>query len=745
MSQQTQDDGGRSIDLCTENPLSPNFPRSILSVSQEEFYGQDSAHQPLELTIKEGLTEREVELPLDLQGHVFIVGPAGSVDSEECKDSKYVVKPTSDGWTSAFNGDGMIYRLDFGEGKASLSTRLVKTPCYYADAATHNNPDYGFKFRNFGLARLSLHLGFRNRLNTAFLPMRFSHQNERLLITWDVGRPYEIDPRSLALVAPVGWNQDWYSLVKMRITEAFPFPLIMTTTHPCFDPNTDEMFTVNAGKSLHTILWLSRLLIYNFEQIQEFLAKIPCKRLIKTIIQGTHIVFHKFKQFLIFLTPILRFFGFKSNDFVYLIRWDGNSVGGLQKWEVLLPNCVPIRIEQSMHQMGLTKDYIVLVDTAFKIVVEDLLPKFKNKKNWSKAAQSIARQFLSYPQLPYVNAYIVARSDLKPGVSSVKAVPVKISPEMAHFLVDYDNPDDKITLHAAYGCAADPAEFIHLIDHSIYDDPQITENLRQLAGMVPAPMDVSRLGCCVIDVKSGTYEQALVSVEESCEYTWNLAIYAYRDEMPVEQLQHIYWNSWGCWQEILSKFIFNMYKKYDNRTISVEEICDIISKGKPANLCREDIERTEEGVKLKISDNYNFPPGYFGNSPQFVPRAGKVGATEGYIVCVVLYTDNLISQSSNDALKTKDWSNNTEIWIFNAENLQQGPLYRLSHSKLNIGITVHSTWLKEIVSRPDNNYNIRLDYDPSIERHRKKSIREQMRNLFEKEVYPHFEKNHSDK
>jgi hypothetical protein len=47
----------------------------------------------------------------------------------------------------------------------------------------------------------------------------------------------------------------------------------------------------------------------------------------------------------------------------------------------------------------------------------------------------------------------------------------------------------------------------------------------------------------------------------------------------------------------------------------------------------------------------------------------------------------------------------------------------------------------KIVSRPDNNYNIRLDYDPSIERHPKKSIREQMRDLFEKEVYPHFEQN----
>ncbi|HEY9851902.1 MAG TPA: hypothetical protein V6D28_20685 [Leptolyngbyaceae cyanobacterium] len=139
MTQQIQRSAEFANDPCTEKTSSPQFPRSILSVSQEEFYGQDSAHQPLKLTIKEGLTEREVELPLDLQGHVFIVGPAGSVDSEKCPNSEYVVKPTGDGWTSAFNGDGMIYRLDFAEGKARLSTRLVKTPCYYADVATHHD------------------------------------------------------------------------------------------------------------------------------------------------------------------------------------------------------------------------------------------------------------------------------------------------------------------------------------------------------------------------------------------------------------------------------------------------------------------------------------------------------------------------------------------------------------------------------------------------------------------------------
>jgi carotenoid cleavage dioxygenase-like enzyme len=48
--------------------------------------------------------EIEGNLPEDLQGHVFIVAPVGTVESGGL--------PFKDG-DSLLNGDGMIYRLDF--------------------------------------------------------------------------------------------------------------------------------------------------------------------------------------------------------------------------------------------------------------------------------------------------------------------------------------------------------------------------------------------------------------------------------------------------------------------------------------------------------------------------------------------------------------------------------------------------------------------------------------------------------
>ncbi len=67
-------------------------------------------------------------LPDDLQGHVFIIAPVGSVNSGG------LPYPNGD---SLLNGDGMIYRLDFDQkGEVGVKTSLVKPPDYYADTAT---------------------------------------------------------------------------------------------------------------------------------------------------------------------------------------------------------------------------------------------------------------------------------------------------------------------------------------------------------------------------------------------------------------------------------------------------------------------------------------------------------------------------------------------------------------------------------------------------------------------------------
>lgn len=192
------------------NPQSQNYyiPKSIIKTSRKEL---DIAE--LQIHQQENKNAEPIpvdKLPEDLQGYAFIVGALFQDQN----------RPQEDG-TLMYTGDGMIYRLGFEDGKATLKTRIAKTPCYYADLPTQlylaekaiepkaqfakNNRIFSYfsGFRDGGQSRYSIILGGRNQLNTAFLQTR-----NHLLVTIDAGRPYIVDPDSLELIEPIGSTSD---------------------------------------------------------------------------------------------------------------------------------------------------------------------------------------------------------------------------------------------------------------------------------------------------------------------------------------------------------------------------------------------------------------------------------------------------------------------------------------------------------------------------------------------------------
>jgi Retinal pigment epithelial membrane protein len=259
-------------------------------------------------------------------------------------------------------------------------------------------------------------------------------------------------------------------------------------------------------------------------------------------------------------------------------------------------------------------------------------------------------------------------------------------------------------------------------DTSAAGDLPTTQALQERSGMFSSPMDVNRIGCWTIDMEKERPQarSLFLSKSESKQYLWSLALYAWRGFQP-DRFTEIYWNCWGAWSDLLSEFVFEMYEDYRDRWVSASQMKKIVEQGKPANLLRMHIDRSSTAPsQLKIEDAYNFPSGYFGNSPQFVPRPGTEDPKEGYLICVVLFSDNFLT-------------NKSELWIFDAKDLASGPRYRLSHPKLNIGITVHSTWLSKLEAPPvREDYDIRKDYPPTL-----------MTDLFEEEIYPHFERSNS--
>jgi len=96
--------------------------------------------------------------------------------------------------------------------------------------------------------------------------MKFAQDSEeRLLITYDAGRPYEIDTEILELVTPVGSNQELRGqLDRLKFPLAafkFPFKSILSTGHPAFDYSEEgQLVTVNYGRSIGNLAKSIRLI-----------------------------------------------------------------------------------------------------------------------------------------------------------------------------------------------------------------------------------------------------------------------------------------------------------------------------------------------------------------------------------------------------------------------------------------------------------------------------------------------------
>lgn len=442
----------------------------------------------------------EGELPNDIQGHSFLVAPVGSLNSGGLPYP---------GGNSLISGDGMIYRVDFNQpGKATIKSRLVKSPDYYADKATQPGSPYEkYRFRTHGISRFSLSLGLRNELNTAFLPMPFSPDSQqRLLVTYDAGRPYEIDTETLEAVTPVGANSEWRPEMEGL---KFPFPSVLSSAHPVFDAHTGEMFTVNYARSFENLLksvpFISQLAQFP-QELDDFLEKFnffTSARILETLIELTSQTFQALTDELGQLLASIS--GIHLDHFVYLVRWNGQ--GYLERWKLVLPDGSSVKIRQTIHQIGLSEDYIVLMDTAFTTGLEEFinnpLPEYKN-------LEATLRYLLDKPENPNSVIYLVRRQDLKRGQypaleDSEVEITVKqlsIPMEASHFLMDYKNPEGQVTLHIAHICAWNVAEWIRPYDVSAYENHQpVSERVH---GMDSSETDISRLGHHVIDGKKGS-------------------------------------------------------------------------------------------------------------------------------------------------------------------------------------------------------------------------------------------------
>jgi hypothetical protein len=737
---------------------SPRFPRSIFSVSRTEV-------DQVPLAVKQGISDQDTLLDAELSGYLFIVGPAGSLDSPWDSDHPCLLNPTRDGYTPLYNGDGMIYRIQFDQGQAYLKTKLAQPISFIADEIVHDNPAYpNLNFQNFGIARNSIYLGASTQLSVTLTPVRFEDDAPyRLLLTVDLGRPHEIDPVTLEMVQPIGGNPEWKAVNPLFAN--FPFPLAMSCAHPGFDFERKELYTINLGRSISGFLPTLRQLLQHIPALKQVL-KCPNFLSDADLFPDPRAIAHQFWHWLSDGVESLIRTGYAPSqsleetwewivqaidalddkDYVELLRWRGEATKGdcstpvLDRWQIVLEDGSPLKIQQTLHQLWVTKHFIVLVDTAFKISLEELLP-FEHSE-WIGDVEALFRDLADNPQLADTPVYLIRRDALEPPKSQTAQIPTVearrliIPREIAHYVVEYDDQYG-IVLHTVHSCATDAAETLRHFDRSAFDNPSPP----LLAGMLCDGLDLNWIGSYVIN-PNASGDKALRPYLIQRDYCWGDPVYAYRNMTlePSDQIDDMYWIFFGGWEELLSKYVADLYAPYKYRTVCIEDALTANREGRATTLCRVHIERylnADQALELKLAtpDFYTFPPGHFANSPQFIPRQqANSTTTQGYITCLVFF-------------EPEDGRHSKELWIFDADHLSQGPKYRLCSSHLNCGFTIHTTWLPEVASPPPAHYSVRTDFEPLVsklvhqyqrswlpEHHH---IAEQLRNLFD-QIYQRF-------
>jgi len=665
--------------------LHPRVPRSLMRTERTE-------HTDLELDVVEG------QLPPDLAGHLYVVAPARTL--------------TGDRTTTLTVGDGLLCRFDLSGGGVKLTTRLLKSPDYVADELTSSDPalrDFGFV--NTGMVRIGL-LGSRNFGNTALVPMKKGSDPTRMLVTYDAGRPVEIDPQSLRFATPVGRRDEWDA-------EALPdavFPTVLSPAHPAWDGHTGELFTLCYGRgvgsfastipTLSAIAGLPRRVlgaadelatVFGVDRAFHFLVRHIEKLVTEIDLEIEDVI----ASFIPALVP---------DSFTELVRWDGQ--GDLQRYRLVLESEREVHIAQSVHQVAVTERHVVILETGFKIGMQSA---FNNPLPDTDLFERLARYLLTEGQLPYTVFYVLDRADLDQplpptahGLPRVACKRVQLPLEADHFLADYDDADG-IVLHVGHAPATDLSEWIRPYDVSAYDGEPIDPALHGMLAV--GAMDVGRFGRYVIDGARGELLSSQTVLDEPT--SWAIALYAGQglntpDPAPPK-IEQLYWCTEGVFPELLTEFVKDLYRDYPHRLVDLDTILSLGQTGRPSAVHRIDT------TSMTFADSYALPQGVMAGSLQFVPRGA--GPTDGYLVGTMYTMDR------------------TELWVFDAADLAAGPVTKLASPQWNVGFSLHTAWLPSLEARTAS-YRItaREEIGDAVRR-----LSPDLAARFEQSLYPKFD------
>lgn len=395
------------------------------------------------------------------------------------------------------------------------------------------------------------------------------------------------------------------------------FPLVLTTAHPVEDRSTGEFFTVN------------------------------------------------------FANP-----GLGNPGFTHLIRWYERDA--LEHFQLIDDNGDPVVIDQSVHQVTITRNHIVLQDSAFVVEIRQLVLDAAQMLLPSMPIRDLIGGSQMRAQRPATVLYLIPRDQLRRsgGLSSdptpVRAIRLEIPGESVHFFTQYDD-DEHLELIVPHTPTLDLSEWIRE-GEVMLDGSRATEDI---AGMqIPCALTPGFIAVHTIDTRTGRLLNTRMTRSDE---TWGVALGAHASTPQDRRIEVIYFNTSGFAPELIPQRILRAYQDRVNTAMMP------IATGKEPRLIAFEVDTGEIA-------SWICPNGWGLMSPTFVPRRGSDGGPrDGYLICLAHAADSVPHNPDTSG---------EELWIFDAADITKGPICRLGSRKLDFALTVHSAWMAELRPSP---------------------------------------------
>ncbi len=342
-----------------------------------------------------------------------------------------------------------------------------------------------------------------------------------------------------------------------------------------------------------------------------------------------------------------------------ICEWD--TKGKIKHWQV-----ENIGRFDTIHDIKSTRNYLVFTDLPF--IVEPASIYGKPRKH---ANQDICQM------------WIIDKRELanKTEGDSVRAQYVRLDKPSGHIKVDVNDDDDILTVYLQHipatdlGLVISPHEKKHGSNESYDGDYE---------GFISVGPQPNATGKHRINAKTGEVIQSEYCWEKDAH--WNSLLWT--DNIYSENVRERSRFLWSTTMGLDASFVMDSaYRLYENATSAFVSMKDLPEKPVLPSIVRTNLET------MQYDDAYFFEEGDFAHPPTFIPRKNAKSEDDGYVMVFL------------NKEKPK------ELQLFDAANLSQGPVVRMSVEDFNPPVMLHTTWKTPTASDVADGYKIGMFRD----------------------------------